>query len=61
MAVKLLPIIPAAVAEMNRLPPSFHQDPADRLIVATARAAGDPLGTHDARMRQSRLASLWTA
>jgi PIN domain nuclease of toxin-antitoxin system len=46
---------------MTRLPSTFHQDPADRLIVATARAAGIPLATHDARIRRSRLASLWSA
>ena len=47
------------VAEMNRLPRSFHQDPADRLIAANARAAGLSLATHDARIRRSRLATLW--
>jgi PIN domain nuclease of toxin-antitoxin system len=46
---------------MNRLPRSFHQDPADRLIAATARTAGLPLATHDARIRRSRLATLWGA
>jgi PIN domain nuclease of toxin-antitoxin system len=59
--VEMLPITPDVVAEMNRLPATFHQDPADRLIVATARAAGLPLATHDARIRRSRLAPLWSA
>jgi PIN domain nuclease of toxin-antitoxin system len=59
--VEVIPIGPAVVAEMNRLPASFHQDPADRLIVATARAGGLPLATHDARIRRSRQASLWSA
>ena len=53
-------ITPAVVAEMTRLPSTFHQDPADRLIVSTARAAGLPLATHDARIRRSRLAVLWS-
>ena len=57
--VELLPITPAVVAEMNRLPRSFHQDPADRLIAATARAAGLSLATHDTRIRRSRVATLW--
>lgn len=57
--VAVLPITPGVVVEMNRLPASFHQDPADRLIVATARAAGLPLATHDADIRRSRLATLW--
>ena len=30
-AVKIQPITPAIVVEMNRLPASFHRDPADRL------------------------------
>jgi PIN domain nuclease of toxin-antitoxin system len=59
--VEILPITAAVVAEMNRLPRSFHQDPADRLIAATARTAGLPLATHDARIRRSRLATLWGA
>lgn len=46
---------------MNRLPATFHQDPADRLIVATARAGRLPLATHDARIRRSRQTSLWVA
>ncbi len=57
--VELLPITPAVVAEMNRLPRSFHQDPADRLIAATARALRLSLATHDTRIRRSRLATLW--
>lgn len=60
-AVNILPITPAVVTEMNRLPTGFHQDPADRLIVATARAAGLPLATHDTRIRRSRLSAVWTA
>jgi PIN domain nuclease of toxin-antitoxin system len=59
--VAVIPISPAVVTEMNRLPTTFHQDPADRLIVATARARGLPLATHDARIRRSRQAPLWSA
>lgn len=59
--VNVLPITTAVVTEMNRLPSGFHQDPADRLIVATARAAGLPLATHDTRIRRSRVAPLWSA
>lgn len=59
LTVEVLPITPSVVAEMNRLPRSFHQDPADRLIAATARAGGFSLATHDARIRRSRLATLW--
>jgi PIN domain nuclease of toxin-antitoxin system len=59
--VAVIPISPAVVTETNRLPTTFHQDPADRLIVATARARGLPLATHDARIRRSRQAPLWSA
>jgi PIN domain nuclease of toxin-antitoxin system len=59
-AIELHSITPAVVAEMTRLPPTFHQDPADRLIVATARASGLPLATHDAGIRRSRLTVLWS-
>ena len=59
--VEVMPITPAVVAEMNRLPATFHQDPADRLIVATARADRLPLATHDARIRRSRQTALWVA
>jgi PIN domain nuclease of toxin-antitoxin system len=58
--VELRPITPDVVVEMTRLPVTFHQDPADRLIVATARAFGLPLATHDARIRRSRLATVWS-
>jgi PIN domain nuclease of toxin-antitoxin system len=60
-AVRIQPITPAIIAEMNRLPAGFHRDPADRLIVATARALKLPLATHDRRIRGSRLVSLWKA
>ena len=56
----LVPITPAVVTEMNRRPAEFHQDPANRLVVATARAARLPVATHDVRIRRSRLAPLWS-
>ena len=40
-------------------PKSFHGDPADRLIVATARARKLPLATRDAAIRKSRALKLW--
>lgn len=60
-AVRMQTITPALVAEMNRLPDSFHRDPADRLIVAAARVLKLPLATRDRRIRKSRLVSLWKA
>lgn len=57
--VRIQPITPDIVSEMNRLPASFHRDPADRLIVATARVLKQPLATMDRKIRKARLAPLW--
>ena len=57
--VRIQAITPAIIAEMNRLPASFHRDPADRLIVATARALKLPLATRDRKIRTARLVPLW--
>ena len=57
--VRLCPITPAIASEMNRLPGSFHQDPADRLIVATARAHRIPLATMDQKIISARLAKIF--
>ena len=45
--VRLIPIEPAIAIESVRLPGSFHADPADRFIVATARYRNVPLVTAD--------------
>ena len=45
--MKLMPIEPAVALDSVRLPGPFHADPADRLIVATARHSGARLGTAD--------------
>lgn len=50
--VAVHPITPAIVAELTTLP---SWDPADRLIVATARVLGATLITLDERVRASRL------
>lgn len=59
--VKIQPITPAVVAEMNRLPQSFQRDPAGRLIVATARSLKLPLATKDRKIRSAKLLPLWRA
>lgn len=41
---------PIAIAAVN-LPGEFHQDPADRIIVATGRRLGAPVVTRDRRIR----------
>ena len=46
----LAPLTPEVAVESCRLPAPFHDDPADRMIVATARAAGATLVTRDKRI-----------
>jgi PIN domain nuclease of toxin-antitoxin system len=55
----LLPLDVDVVIAADALPSGFHGDPADRLIVATARAHAMPLATRDGLIRKSRLAALW--
>ena len=46
----LLPLTPEIAADACCLPGSFHNDPADQIIVATARAHGSQLVTMDRRI-----------
>lgn len=48
-------ISPEIAAEVATLPPTFHRDPADRIIVATARVLGATLLTADHRIIESGL------
>ena len=57
--VTLCPITSSVAAEMGRLPDNFHQDPADRLIVATARSLKIHLATQDRKIITSRLTRIW--
>lgn len=45
--VQLLDLTPRIVIESTRLPAPFHRDPADQMIVATARIYGAPVATAD--------------
>jgi PIN domain nuclease of toxin-antitoxin system len=47
---RLLDLSPAIVVESTQLPQPFHRDPADQMIVATARVLGLPLVTSDQRL-----------
>jgi PIN domain nuclease of toxin-antitoxin system len=58
-AVTLAPINVDVARELMQLPRSIHADPADRIIVATARALDVPLLTYDNRIRRSGLVQLW--
>jgi len=53
--VRLLPITPAVAAEVAALPDSFHRDPADRILVATARVLGSTLITRDRQIIEAGL------
>lgn len=57
--VKILPLDLEVIVQLHRLPTKLHGDPADRLIVATARAHDLPLATHDKNIRRSRVVRLW--
>lgn len=48
-------ISPAIAAEADALPDSFHRDPADRILVATARILGATLLTQDRHIIDSGL------
>lgn len=48
-------ITPAVAAELASLPESFHRDPADRILVATARVIGATLLTRDQRIVEAGL------
>ncbi len=56
----ILPLDREVVIAVDGLPARFHGDPADRLIVATARTHGIPLATNDRAIRRSRTAKLWS-
>jgi len=58
--VKLLPLDVDVVIAVDRLPPQFHGDPADRLIAATARVHDLVLATHDQAIRSSGVVPIWT-
>lgn len=46
----LQPLTPEIAVDSTRLPGGFHADPADRILVATARSLGSPLVTADAEI-----------
>jgi len=48
-------ITPAVAAEVAALPATFHRDPADRIIVSTAKVMGATLLTRDRRILDSSI------
>lgn len=53
--VQRVGIGPAVAAEVAVLPESFHRDPADRILVATARVVGAALVSSDDRIQRAQL------
>jgi PIN domain nuclease of toxin-antitoxin system len=48
--INLAPLTPDILCESVNLPEAFHKDPADRMIVATARMMQMSLLTHDKKI-----------
>lgn len=48
--IEILELTPEIVIESTRLPGEFHRDPADQIIVATARINNCPLVTSDKKI-----------
>lgn len=48
--IELIPISPEIALESTLLPGEFHKDPADRLIVASARKFNIPILTSDGKI-----------
>jgi PIN domain nuclease of toxin-antitoxin system len=57
--VSLVQIDAAIAKELLEIPRRFHADPADRILVATARVLVVPLLTYDDRIRKSGLVKPW--
>lgn len=56
--IRLLPLDTSVILALDRLPTSFHGDPADRIIVATAKAHALPLMTEDKAIRRSKIVEI---
>jgi len=48
--IRLLELTPRIIVDSTHLPKGFHKDPADQLIVATARILDCPILTTDAKI-----------
>lgn len=48
--IQLLELTPRIAVESTQLPGKFHRDPADQMIVATARVLGIPLFSFDEKI-----------
>ncbi len=57
--VQVLPVDLDVILTQHQLPESFHSDPADRLITATAILSGFELATHDQRILDADVCPIW--
>ena len=58
--LRVIELSPDIAVEFCRLPGDFHKDPADRIIVATARIHNSPLLTKDQKIRgYPHVKSIW--
>ena len=48
--IRILPLTPEIAIESTQLPDEFHRDPADQIIVASARTHDCPLVSSDAKL-----------
>ncbi|WP_114815024.1 type II toxin-antitoxin system VapC family toxin [Paraburkholderia kururiensis] len=59
-AVRFVPVDPEIAVKSVELPGEFHKDPADRMIVATARKFSVSLVTKDEKIRAySHVKTIW--
>ncbi len=59
-AVRIVPVDVAISLKSVSLPGEFHKDPADRMIVATARRLAAPLVTKDEKIRAyAHVKTIW--
>lgn len=59
-SLRLVPVSPEISWHSTQLPPPFHEDPADQIVVATARLLGATIITKDRLIRNyAHVASLW--
>ncbi len=59
-AVRFVPVDMSIAVKSVTLPGTFHKDPADRMIVATARALAAPLVTADEKIRgYAHVKTIW--
>jgi len=58
--LRVEPLTPQVCVASTELPGEFHGDPADQIIVATARLLGVPVVTADRRIRDyPHVATIW--